>query len=277
MRELERDSQQSGDSALQPVAIIGAGRVGRSVARAAAGAGLEVSLAGRRDAVAACERARIALLCVPDGAIHDACETIAAAIPPLRLVGHVSGATPLAALDAARERGAQTFSTHPLQTIPDGGTTLAGVPCAVTGSSRAATGAATSLARRLGMRPFPLAEGDRAAYHAAASIASNFLVALEECAAELIERAGIEDGRELLAPLVLSTAENWAELGAEALTGPIARGDEATVQGHLEAIGEVAPELLEAYRALAERTRALAEGAPPPQSHSGDSPAEIAA
>jgi predicted short-subunit dehydrogenase-like oxidoreductase (DUF2520 family) len=163
----------------------------------------------------------------------------------------VSGATPLAALDAARERGAHTFSMHPLQTIPDGETILAGTPCAVTGSSRAASGGATSLAQRLGMRPFPLAEGDRATYHAAASIASNFLVALEECA------AGTEAGRELLAPLVLRTAENWAELGADALTGPIARGDEATVQRHLEAIGRASPELLELYRALAERTRAL--------------------
>jgi predicted short-subunit dehydrogenase-like oxidoreductase (DUF2520 family) len=277
MRELERDSQQSVEIAPQPVAIIGAGRVGRSIARAAAGAGIEVSLGGRRNAVESCELAEVALLCVPDGTIRKVCETIAVAVPPLRLVGHVSGATPLAALDAARERGARTFSMHPLQTIPDGGTPLEGMPCAVTGSSPAAGEAATSLVQRLGMRPFLLAEGDRATYHAAASVASNFLVALEECAAELIERAGIEAGRELLAPLVLRTAENWAELGADALTGPIARGDEATVQRHLEAIAEAAPELLELYRALAERTRALAEGASPPPSPSGASPAEIVA
>jgi predicted short-subunit dehydrogenase-like oxidoreductase (DUF2520 family) len=108
------------------------------------------------------------------------------------------------------------------------------------------------------MTPFDVPEEARAAYHAAASISSNFLVALEETAAELLERAGIEEGRELLVPLVLRTAANWAERGPDALTGPIARGDEATVERHLAAIEASAPELADAYRALAERTRALA-------------------
>ncbi|HYX78769.1 MAG TPA: DUF2520 domain-containing protein, partial [Solirubrobacterales bacterium] len=67
----------------------------------------------------------------------------------------------------------------------------------------------------------------------------------------------IEDGRELLAPLVLRTAANWAERGAEALTGPIARGDEATVERHREALRKTAPELLHLYEALVERAREL--------------------
>jgi predicted short-subunit dehydrogenase-like oxidoreductase (DUF2520 family) len=259
MRELERDPHHTPPSAPQPVAIVGAGRVGRSIARAAADAGLEVFVAGRRDAAAACEHAEVALLCVPDGAIPEACESVAVSIPPLRLVGHVSGATPLAALDAARGRGAQTFSMHPLQTVPDGGTSLAGVPCAVSGSSGSARQAAAGLAELFGMRPFPLAEENRAAYHAAACMASNFLVALEESAAELMERSGAQDPRELLAPLVLQTAENWAQRGGDALTGPIARGDEETVERHLGAIGDSAPELVELYRELAQRTRALAD------------------
>jgi predicted short-subunit dehydrogenase-like oxidoreductase (DUF2520 family) len=108
------------------------------------------------------------------------------------------------------------------------------------------------------MHPFELSEDQRAAYHAAASIASNFLVALEESAAELLRRTGIEDGRELLAPLVQRSAANWAAWGSAALTGPIARGDEETVERHLEAIEEQMPELLDLYRALSERTRALA-------------------
>ncbi len=109
------------------------------------------------------------------------------------------------------------------------------------------------------MRPFEVADADRAAYHAAASIASNFLVALEESAVELLEATGVADARELLAPLVLQTAANWSERGAEALTGPIARGDEATVGRHLAALRESAPDLLNLYEALAERTRAIAE------------------
>ena len=105
-------------------------------------------------------------------------------------------------------------------------------------------------------------EERRAAYHAAASIASNLLVALEESSAELLGRIGIEDARELLAPLVLRTAANWAERGPEALTGPIARGDAATVQRHLAALRESAPELLPLYEALADRAAELARSQP---------------
>lgn len=260
MRELERDSKHSFEvgAIRAPLAVVGHGRVGRSLARAALDAGLEVSLAGRRDAVAACEEAEVALLCVPDAAIEDACAAIAAAVPPLRLVGHVSGATPLTALAAARRRGADVFCLHPLQTVPHGDTSLAGASCAVSGSSHDAQEAAGALAQRLGMRPFPLSDDQRAAYHAAACMASNFLVALEESSAELLEEIGIEDARELLGPLVLRTAANWVERGGEALTGPIARGDEETVQRHLDAIADASPELVELYRVLAERTGTLA-------------------
>jgi len=108
------------------------------------------------------------------------------------------------------------------------------------------------------MRPFEVPEDSRAAYHAAAAIASNLLVALEESAAELLDRAGVDDARELLAPLVLRTAANWAERGPAALTGPIARGDHLTVEGHLAAIRETAPELLPIYETLAERAHELA-------------------
>jgi predicted short-subunit dehydrogenase-like oxidoreductase (DUF2520 family) len=112
------------------------------------------------------------------------------------------------------------------------------------------------------MRPFELADEQRAAYHAAACIASNFLVALEESAVDLLGAAGIDEPRELLAPLVLRTAANWSERGPASLTGPIARGDERTVERHLEALTTSAPELLPLYRTLAERTMALGERRP---------------
>ena len=108
------------------------------------------------------------------------------------------------------------------------------------------------------MRPFEVPEEARAAYHAAAAMASNLLVALEQSAAELLDRIGIENGGELLAPLVLRSAANWSERGPEALTGPIARGDEATVERHRAALAEAAPELLAVYDALAERAKAIA-------------------
>jgi predicted short-subunit dehydrogenase-like oxidoreductase (DUF2520 family) len=264
MRELERDLPTSSapgrgrDAALPALAVIGAGRVGTAMHRASSAAGLEVRLAGRDDALAACRASQAALLCVPDAEIPAAAAEVAEAVPPLRFVGHTSGATRLEALAVCADRGAATFSLHPLQTIPDGSADLTGASCAIAGSGASAEGLARELAEALEMRPFAVAEERRAAYHAAASIASNFLVALEESAAGLLADARVEDARELLAPLVLRTAANWAERGGDALTGPIARGDTETIARHSEALRELAPELLPLYEVLAERTAELA-------------------
>lgn len=266
MRELERDlptptnalSRPASTPSMPPLAILGEGRVGGSLARAARAGGLDVRSAGRTGARSALRGVEAVILCVPDAEIEAAAATCAEAIPPLRLVGHTSGATELAALGACGARGASVFSLHPLQTIPDAQTDLTAAPCAVAGSDELAVAFASELAERLGMRPFTIAEEHRAAYHAAAAIASNFLVALEESAASLLEQTGVADARELLAPLVLRSAANWAEHGAAALTGPIARGDEATVARHREALGQLAPELLRLYEVLAERTEVLA-------------------
>jgi predicted short-subunit dehydrogenase-like oxidoreductase (DUF2520 family) len=104
------------------------------------------------------------------------------------------------------------------------------------------------------MTAIEVRDADRAAYHAAASVASNFLVTLED-AAELLLGAD----RELLVPLVRRTVDNWARLGAErALTGPIARGDEETVTRQRDAVADRAPELLGLFDALAAATRDLA-------------------
>ena len=256
-RPEEAHSRASDRAAPIALAVIGGGRAGGAVARAARASGIEVRLAGRGEVDAACAGATAALLCVPDGEIEAACAEVAKAGPPA-FVGHASGATRLHALDSAAERGAEAFSLHPLQTIPDAETDLTGAPCAVSGASASAIEFAEDLACRLGLRPFALDDEKRVAYHAAASIASNFLVALEESAAGLLAEAGVDDAREVLAPLVLRTAANWSERGAAALTGPIARGDEATVAAHLEALAIHSPELVAAYEALAERTRDLA-------------------
>ncbi len=250
MRELERDDIPSPMSATKLV-VVGRGRVGGSLARAAELAGLEVQLVSRDEPI---DAAGAVLLCVPDDAIVEACERIAATAP---LVGHVSGASTLEVLASARERGASTFSLHPLQTFAHGETPVEGTPAAIAGSDAAAHAFARSLADALGMRPFEVPEENRAAYHAAAAIASNLLVALEESAAELLERIGVEGARELLAPLVLRTAANWAERGPDALTGPIARGDRATVQRHRVALAASAPELVRLYDSLTMRAEAI--------------------
>jgi predicted short-subunit dehydrogenase-like oxidoreductase (DUF2520 family) len=238
--------------------VIGRGRLGSAIARAASAAGVDAVLAGREDLAAVAGGREIALLCVPDAEIAAAAEAVAAVAPRLRFAGHTSGATGLEPLGPLAAAGAGVFSLHPLQTVPDERAELLGAPAAVDGSTAEARRLAMDLAEALGMRPFEVPAEARAAYHAAASMASNFLVALEESAAELLADAGIEDARELLAPLVLRTAANWAESGAAALTGPIARGDEATVARHLEAIAATSPELAPLYETLARRTREVA-------------------
>ncbi|MEA2310318.1 MAG: hypothetical protein QOE28_286 [Solirubrobacteraceae bacterium] len=195
-------------------------------------------------------RAALVLLCVPDAEIAAA----AAAVVPGPLVGHCSGATGLEPL-----AGHEAFSLHPLMTVPTGAPdgVLRGAGCAIDGTSERALAAARELGERLGMRVTRVAPEDRAAYHAAASIASNFLVTLEGAAERLAASAGVD--RELLAPLVHAAVANWARLGAEAaLTGPIARGDEATVARQREAVAERAPDLLGLFDALTAATRELA-------------------
>ncbi|HKH23401.1 MAG TPA: DUF2520 domain-containing protein, partial [Solirubrobacterales bacterium] len=166
MRELERDDLPSPLNAA--LVIVGRGRVGRSLAAAAESAGVEVKLAAS-DELTQCRGAAV-LLCVPDEAIAKVAARVAAEDPAL--VGHVSGATTLEALAAAADRGASTFSLHPLQTFPDGESPIEGTPAAIAGSDAEGLGYARSLAETLGMRPFEVSEEYRAAYHAAAAIAS---------------------------------------------------------------------------------------------------------
>ena len=170
---------------------------------------------------------------------------MAASIDPGPWVAHVSGTTPLAALDPHVRR----FSVHPLQTLVKsrGPEQLDGAFAAVTAETDDARERATWLARTLGLQPFPLDDGARTLYHAGAVIASNYLVTLYRAAAELFEDAGAPP--EALVPLMRRTIENGFEL-----TGPIARGDWETVAAHVAALHDQHPELEPVYRVLAEAT-----------------------
>jgi predicted short-subunit dehydrogenase-like oxidoreductase (DUF2520 family) len=235
---------------LDSIALLGAGRLGTALGAALRAAGRTVEGPLGRGAT---PHGAVVLLCVPDGEIAAA----AAALPPGRLVGHCSGATGLEPLT-----GHESFAMHPLMTVPPGASpqVLAGAGAAVDGSTPRALAVATALAEELGMRPFRVAPEDRAAYHAAASIASNFLVTLEGAAERLAATAGV--GRAELAPLVRAAVESWERLGAErALTGPIVRGDEATVARQRAAVLERTPELAPLFDALAGATRTLAAAA----------------
>jgi predicted short-subunit dehydrogenase-like oxidoreductase (DUF2520 family) len=231
------------------IAIVGDGRMGNALATALAAAGVAVEGPLRRGETVSADTAAV-LLCVPDAQI----EAAAAALPvrPGRLVGHTSAATTLAALGAH-----EAFSLHPLMTVTGAGTSFAGATAAIAGATAPALDLAETLASCVGMRPVRIADADRAAYHAAASLASNFLVTLEGVAERLALTAGLE--REPLVALVEASVANWARLGAErALTGPIARGDEATVARQRAAIAARLPDELELFDALADATRRLA-------------------
>ena len=210
--------------------MIGAGRAGSPIAARL-----------RERGVAVREDAALRLLCVPDRAIAE----VACTIEPGPWVAHVSGGTPLAALDPHTRR----FSVHPLQTFAAarGPEQLDGAWGALTAESDEALARARWLAETLGLRAFELADERRASYHAGASIASNFLVTLYRAAAELLEEAGAPP--QALVPLMTRTIENGFEL-----TGPISRGDWETVERHRAALQ--GSQFEAAYEALAEATRA---------------------
>jgi predicted short-subunit dehydrogenase-like oxidoreductase (DUF2520 family) len=221
---------------MQPsIAIVGRGRLGRALARAL---GTPAPLGRGADP----PHAGVVLLCVPDAEIDAA----AAAVPPGPLVGHCSGARPLGPCD---------LSVHPLMTVtadtpPE---RFAGAGCAVAGRDERALAVARGIAERLGMTAIAVPDEDRAAYHAGASLAANYLVTLEDAA----ERVFGHD-RALLAPLARAALENWVAGGRAALTGPVARGDRETVARQRAAVARRAPELLDVWDAMTARTEAIA-------------------
>jgi predicted short-subunit dehydrogenase-like oxidoreductase (DUF2520 family) len=214
--------------------VIGVGRVGSAIDARLRERGLELDG----------DDPQLVLLCVPDRAIAE----VARGIRPGPWVTHVSGATPLTALDPHTRR----FGLHPLQTFTRArfAEQLDGAFAALSAESDEAYTAGIWLARTLGLEPFTLEDGKRAVYHAGAAIASNYLVTLRRAAGSLLSAAGAPP--EALDPLMRRTIDNGFEL-----TGPIARGDWETVDAHVDAIRSERPELEPLYVTLAETTKAL--------------------
>jgi predicted short-subunit dehydrogenase-like oxidoreductase (DUF2520 family) len=266
------------------IAVVGPGRLGTSLALAITRAG--VPLAGffgvnvpdlrrattllQHEPVGSLDEliatgANTFFLTVPDSAISSAAEELSSALeraarlhaqaPPV-LVLHTSGATPVSALDPCARAGAVAIGFHPLQTFSDpvtGPERLRG--CAVAIASDHPLGRETgwALAEAVGGRPFLLDERNRPLYHAAACIASNYLVALAFLAERLFVRAGLpsDTALEAFMPLVAGAVDNMTRQGTvAALTGPLSRGDVTTILSHLQSLSEEAPEALPAYEAL---------------------------
>jgi predicted short-subunit dehydrogenase-like oxidoreductase (DUF2520 family) len=243
-REMQRTDPTR---AVLRIAIVGSGRLGTAIAAALHGND-DFELTGPLGRGADAAGSDAVLLCVPDREISSA----AAAVAEGAVVGHCSGATGLEQLAPH-----DAFSLHPLMTVTSAGAEFAGATAVIDAGSERALEVARMIAAALQMQTVRVHPADRVAYHAAASIASNFLVTLEAAAERLGATAGIE--REALVPLVRATVENWAKLGAErALTGPVARGDELTVARQREAVAQRTPELSPLFEALIDATRTLA-------------------
>jgi predicted short-subunit dehydrogenase-like oxidoreductase (DUF2520 family) len=255
------------DTTGRACALVGPGRAGTAVALALVETGRRVvTVAGRRtDAPstrAAAERfiaravavddagrdADLVVIATPDAAIESTAAAVAPGLRPGALVVHLSGARGLDALAPIAESrpDVRIGALHPLQTFPPADAAardaLGGAWAAVAGPA-----AVDELARELGLRPFRVDDAHRARYHAAACVASNHVVALLGQVERLASAAGVPF--EAFVPLVRASVDNaFASGPAAALTGPVARGDVATVAAHLDAIGS---DEQSSYRGLA--------------------------
>lgn len=263
--------------------IIGAGRLGASLALALRERGAtltgftagtpagrersEIWLGGRAAANLSqlvALRPELYFIAVPDQALPQVAVQLGAALAETGsgpcVVAHTSGATSVDVLRPCEEAGASTLVFHPLQTFSDpltGPARFSGAAVAVTPADPAGDSRAQylgfALAHLLGSKPFLLSDAKRSLYHAAASVACNYLVTLEHHARRLFIAAGLpeDNALDLFLPLVQATLDNVASQGTvRALTGPLSRGDSLTIAGHLDALAADAPDLLVMYRAL---------------------------
>jgi predicted short-subunit dehydrogenase-like oxidoreductase (DUF2520 family) len=232
------------------VRIIGAGRAGLSLGRALENAGWTVSYLPRGDSVAeAAADVELLVIATPDGAIAGVAEAVEPV--PATVVAHLSGSLGLAALAPHSRRAA----VHPLVALPDpdiGSARLAGrAAFAVAGDPLG-----RAVVEALGGRAFEVSDDARTAYHAAACIASNHLVALLGQVSRVAAGAGVP--LDAFLELARTTIDNVAALGpSAALTGPVARGDWETVAHHLAALNE---DERPAYQAMADQAARLARG-----------------
>lgn len=247
------------------VRIIGPGRAGTSLALALTNAGCDVApMLGRDDPVgAAAHGVDLLVIATPDAVIAEVAGQVEP--DPATVVVHLAGSLGLDVL-APHPR---TASLHPLVSLPTpdvGARRLVGAWFAVTGDP-----AVRRLVDAMFGRAIRVADEHRAAYHAAASIAANHLVALMG----QVQRIGAEAGVPFEAYLDLARAalDNVADLGpAAALTGPVARGDDVTVQRHLDALPD---DEVAAYEAMADATRRLARERPVPPTAAPSPPVDL--
>lgn len=221
------------------------------------------------------ERSELVLLAVPDDALGPLVEGLAklGAWQPGQLVAHTSGRHGVGILAPVRAAGAIPLAIHPAMAFTGMSLDLARLTdcCFGVTADPAMLPIAQALVVEMGAEPVVVAEGDRAAYHAALAHGSNHLVTLASQAAEILGRIGVPDPAAVLGPLLRASLDNALSAGESALTGPVARGDVGTVAAHIGALNELAADaegaaggagaadILEAYRAMAHATAVRAE------------------
>lgn len=203
-------------------------------------------------------RADLVLLTVPDDALPGLVLGLVAtgAVRAGQFIAHAAGRYGVAVLDPATRVGALPLALHPAMTFT--GTTLDlarldGVPFGVTAPDELRP-VAEALVVEMGGDPVWVPEEQRILYHAALAAGANHLVTLVVQALSLAAAAGIEDPVRLLSPLLNAALDNALRDGGQALTGPVVRGDVATVRAHVRAIAAARPEMLASYLALARAT-----------------------
>ena len=202
--------------------------------------------------------ADLRVIAVSDDAIEEVAGQIAGLADSVPVI-HVSGAVSVAALDAVAAAGSQVGSFHPLQTMPDPATGARQLPGAWIGitAPQPLHGTLIELAESMGCHPFSLPDGSKPLYHAAAAASANFVLAALTVSENLFDAAGVP--LEAAKPLVDAIIENAFALGPrEALTGPIARGDVATVARQLDAVRAASPDIFDEFVSLARITASIA-------------------
>jgi len=222
------------------VSIIGRGRLGRALARACQAAGYSVRGRGLGELV---------FLTVPDRAIRPVAEDLARRRLDGIGVVHCSGAHPVRWLDAAARAGAMVGVFHPFQSFAGVRSSMEGCFCGIE-AAPALRLRLYALARALGAHPFNLARVDRVLYHAAATLMAGGTATLAIVGERLLRRAGVRRAGAVALPLLRGTLQNIAARGAaQALTGPLVRGDAPTIAEHVRSLSTQS-DTLELYRAL---------------------------
>jgi len=212
------------------------------------------------------ESAEFWLIATPDGAIANSALTLARSglIRDGDIVFHCSGALPSTFLHPLTDSGALTASIHPVHSFADPAAsvqTFAGTLCACEGNPQALEHL-MPLFDTLGAQLLTIDSDCKSLYHTGAVIACNYLAPLLDASLQCLQTAGLarRDAAALLAPLVHSTTDNVLQTSAtQALTGPIARGDQGTIEKQLQALAEQLPHLLPLYKTLGLVALTLAE------------------